>query len=89
LHPTKIRKIAALAGFIPETWKNQMADVSLKNQIFFISHGKQDEIVPIRKAREAAQLIQMHGAHVTFCEADTGHKLSANCFNGLGDFFST
>lgn len=89
LHPTKIRKIAALAGFIPETWKSQIADVSLKNQVFFISHGKQDEIVPISKAREAAQLIQTLGAQVTFCEAETGHKLSANCFNGLGDFFST
>jgi len=87
LHPDKIGKVAALASFLPQSWQDQLAARSLKDIKFYISHGKRDQIVPFRKGREAAELLHEAGAQVTFCEADTGHKLSANCFKGLGKFF--
>lgn len=87
LHPDKICKVAALAGFIPQSWQEKLAAASLKEIKFYISHGKRDQIVPISKGKTAAQLLQKAGAQVSFCEADTGHKISANCFNELGAFF--
>ncbi|MDY6873891.1 MAG: dienelactone hydrolase family protein [Chloroflexota bacterium] len=88
LHPLKINKVAAIAGFVPQTWKNDLADIDLRDRRYFIAHGKQDEIIPIKKARQAEGLLKEKGAEVQFCSADTGHKLGANCFNGLGEFFS-
>jgi len=88
LHPDKIGKVAAIAGFIPRSWKESINQISIKDKEFFIAHGNEDDIIPIEKARQAADWLRAQDAQVTFCEADTGHKISANCFNGLGDFFS-
>jgi phospholipase/carboxylesterase len=87
LYPEKINKVAALASFIPQSWKARLSEATLEGKQFFIAHGTQDDIIPINKARQAADWLIKKGAHVTFCEADTGHKLSANCFKGLGNFF--
>lgn len=87
LHPERIGKIAALAGFIPQTWQSELDQKSLSGKSFFIAHGTQDEMIPIKKGRQAAAWIEKHKADVTFCEAEIGHKLSANCFKGLGEFF--
>lgn len=87
LHPERIGKIAALAGFIPQTWQSELDQKSLSGKSFFIAHGTQDEMVPIKKGRQAAAWLEDHEADVTFCEAEIGHKLSANCFKGLGKFF--
>jgi phospholipase/carboxylesterase len=87
LNPERINRVAALAGFIPHAWQGQINMSVIKNKPFFIAHGTQDEIIPIKKAHQAADLLKEKGAQVTFCEAEIGHKLSANCFNGLGEFF--
>jgi len=88
LFPEKINKVAALASFIPQTWRSSIDTEWIKNKDFFIAHGSQDEIIPINKASESAKWLEEHQANVTFCEANIGHKLSADCFKGLGNFFS-
>lgn len=87
LHPERINRVAALAGFIPHVWQDQIEMKVVENQSFFIAHGTQDDIIPISKAHQAADLLKEKGGQVTFCEAEIGHKLSATCFNGLGEFF--
>lgn len=87
LYPERIGKIAALAGFIPQAWQDQLNSKTLSGKSFFVAHGTQDDIIPIDKARKAANWLEENGAQVTFCEAEIGHKLSADCFNGLGEFF--
>lgn len=87
LFPQKIGKVAALAGFIPQRWQEQLDLSKVSGKDFFIAHGTRDDIIPIKKAHQAAEILEKHGAQVTFCEADIGHKLSANCFKGLGNFF--
>ncbi len=88
LFPEKIGKVAAIAGFIPRVWQKELEDVNLQGRSYFIAHGTKDELVPIARAREAAAWLKEKGADVQFCSAETGHKLGANCFNGLGDYFS-
>lgn len=87
LHPERTQRVAALAGFIPQAWQSEPKEGALAGKAFFVAHGTQDEIIPIAKARQAADWLTENGAQVTFCEAEIGHKLSANCFNGLGEFF--
>ncbi len=87
LFPERINKIAALAGFIPQSWQADLSNVSLSGESYFIAHGTQDETVPFEKAEQAAEFLKEKGAAVTFCEANTGHKFGANCFSSLGEFF--
>jgi phospholipase/carboxylesterase len=85
--PERVRRIAALAGFIPESWRNYLTNKDLSHIEFFIAHGTEDDIIPIKKAKKSSQWLKDTGAKVTFCAAKTGHKISSNCFNGLGEFF--
>lgn len=87
LYPKKMGKVAALAGVLPQGWQDELNVRSLSGRSFFVAHGTQDDIIPIKKAHQTAEWLKKNDAHVTFCEADIGHKLSANCFNGLGEFF--
>jgi phospholipase/carboxylesterase len=87
LHPQKVGSVAAVAGFLPQTWKNHLNKEILQDKAFFIAHGSQDDIVPIEKAEKASEWLKEMGARVNFCAAETGHKLSSNCFKGLGEFF--
>ena len=89
LHPERVGRTASIAGFIPQSWKPELTKEALKNKQFFIAHGTEDDIIPVKKARQASQWLQEKGAAVTFCTAETGHKISAKCFNGLGKFFQT
>ncbi len=88
LHPELIRKVASIASFIPQSWMKQYDQATFDTQEVFIAHGTRDEIVPLSKARQAVDWLRDKNAHVTFCEADTGHKISADCLNGLGEFFT-
>ena len=89
LHPERIGKIAALAGFIPISWKKHLNPSKLTNRKFFIAHGTRDLTVPISRAHQAVSWLKENGADVTFCESDIDHKLSATCFKGLEKFFDT
>ena len=77
-------KIALLSGFLPEGLS--VVPAVLKQRSFFIAHGKQDTIVPVEQAHRLASFIEDSGGSIDFCEADTGHKLSTNCFNRMQDF---
>jgi len=88
LYPHRVRRVAALAGFVPHSWIYAFKPPPFSNLSLFIAHGSRDDVIPIKKSRQAAAWFKKHGAQVSFCEADIGHKLSANCFKGLGEFFA-
>jgi len=86
LAPHRFRRIACLAGFLPGGTQARLQPGALAGQEYFIAHGSQDEIVAIQHAHHARQVIQQAGAHVTFCESEAGHRVSAGCFKGLTAF---
>lgn len=87
LFPERVNRVAALAGFVPHIWQSALKGQSLAGRSYFISNGTEDEIVPIHTAHQTIKWLKEKGADVTYCEGHTGHKLSAGCFKGLGDYF--
>ena len=85
-NPSTVSKLAALAGFLPADSDKQLE--ALASIPVYIAHGTTDGTVPIAMAREARADLEAIGAHVTFCESETGHKLGANCAKQLSGFFS-
>jgi len=88
LYPQRIRLAAVLAGFMPTGVDHLLEQRVLDGKLFFVAHGTQDQLVPFERARGSIELLEKGGANVTFCEADVGHKLSADCLRGLEAFFS-
>jgi phospholipase/carboxylesterase len=86
IHPERVKKLAALSGFIPENEGNFLASKVLSGESIFIAHGRKDDMIPVEKARKAVELLGNAGAHVTYCESDTGHRVSKECLHEMKDF---
>lgn len=84
--PQGVTRLAALAGFLPGGAESQLA--SLAGLPIFMAHGTQDETVPVSLARQAEQQLTAAGAQVQYCEAETGHKLAADCARQLAEFMA-
>jgi phospholipase/carboxylesterase len=87
--PEPIISLASLAGFVPDGVDVQNDSMCYKYKNIYITHGIEDDLVPIEKARKARDLFISSGANVTYCEDLTGHKLSIKCFDGLSNFYTT
>ena len=87
LHPEKVIAVAGLASFLPDGAAAYLQDQRVQGKPIYISHGTRDHLVPVARARQAAQLLSDAGAEVSYCESDVGHKLSADCFKGLEIFW--
>jgi phospholipase/carboxylesterase len=89
IFPERIAALAVLSGFAPQGLAGLMARSSMKGKKAFIAHGRQDELVPVEKAREAAVLFRRAGAEVTYRESEGGHKVSRPTLHAMGVFFGT
>jgi len=75
--------VVALAGILPP------GDLAgLHSVPIFWAHGKLDEVVPVERARRDMERLRLAGASLTYCEADVGHKLGAECVKGLQQWFA-
>ncbi len=89
LHPERIRRAAALSGFVPAGAESWIEKRPLNGKPIFVAHGTLDEMVGIEYARQSVAMLERAGARVTFCEDEVGHKVSANCMRGLEQFFAS
>ena len=87
LYPERIRRAAVLAGFMPGGTEELIARQPLIGKRFFVTHGNQDELIPVERARQSIHLLEQAGAQVTFCEAEVGHKVGADCLRSLEAFW--
>ena len=87
-YPSRIRRLAILAGFVPQGVEEIVRSKPLDGTPVFVAHGTLDELVPINHAREAVDMLEQAGAQITLCEAEIGHKVSAGCLRGLERFFA-
>ncbi len=87
LFPDRVRKLAALSGFLPEGGETTAKGSGLAGKEIFVAHGRQDEMVPVQRARQDVVLLKKWGARVTYCESDASHKVSRECLQGMESFF--
>jgi phospholipase/carboxylesterase len=86
IQPQRIRRLAALSGFIPLGSESWLTPQRLAGKAVFIAHGRQDDMVPVDQARQASLQLKKMGAQVNYCESDAGHKVSKECLKALESF---
>ncbi len=86
-HPQRVRALALLAGFLPDGADDLTLSQPLAGKFAFVAHGTRDAMVPVTRAHQSVALLQQAGARVTYCEDETGHKLSASCARALWEFW--
>jgi phospholipase/carboxylesterase len=86
LHPDRVRRVAVLSGFFPGGGETLLATRNFSGLHFFVSHGRQDTLIPVEEGRKTVRLLESAAAPVIYCESDAGHKVSRDCLNALGLF---
>ncbi len=75
--PEKVKGIIAFSGKIPDEIETVIADKSeLSDLSVFISHGKQDPILPFKDALSDQQFLENMNIKTSFHEYDSKHSLS-------------
>lgn len=87
IQPDRVVSLAGLSGFLPAGAERLAGTRPLAGKPVFVAHGTLDELVPVERARQAVDVLEQAGARVSYCVDEVGHKLSANCFRGLEEFF--
>lgn len=87
-YPQMVRRAASLAGFLPAESDPWLESHPLQGKTIFWAHGTQDERVPLEMAQESIRLLCRAGAEVQYCQAEIGHKVSADCLRGLEKYLA-
>lgn len=88
LFPNRIRKMAALAGFVPPGVEELVHQKPLTGKHIFVAHGTQDQMIPLDRAHASLALLEQAGAHVTYYEDQVGHKLGAAGMRALEEYMN-
>lgn len=88
LYPDRVHSLAALSGFLPEGAEKLLPISSPTSKTIFVSHGRQDDTIPVEMARQSVTRLKESGVQVTYCESGGGHKVSKECLGEMEAFFA-
>lgn len=76
-HPEKIAGIVAMSGrVLPEIVPHIAAPEALRDLPIFVTHGTEDQVLPIHHGRAARELLQRLPVALTYREYPMGHQIS-------------
>ena len=88
-YPDKIKNVAALSGYLNlEIVKEDYLKNTFQNLNIFISHGSQDQVIPVDWARKAPTTLNNLNIQNVFKEYPMGHGINLQNFNDLKQWLS-
>ena len=83
-YPEKIKRVVALSGYLNEgILASGYENKDFSNLKMYISHGTQDQVIPVDWARKAPEALKNLGIELTFKEYPIGHGVSPQNFHDL------
>lgn len=79
--PEKINKVVALSGYLNEQILPENYDTNqIKHIEFFVSHGTQDQVIPVEWARKTAPFLEKLDLGILYKEYPVGHGVAPQNF---------
>lgn len=83
-HPQQFKKGIFLSGYLDRKIVNQKDhNIEYENLEIFISHGVEDNIIPIEWTRETYRLLQNLRIKTTYREYQSGHELNQKNYHDM------
>lgn len=83
-YPEKIKRVVALSGYLNEgILASGYENKDFSNLKMYISHGTQDQVIPVDWARKAPEALKNLGIELAFKEYPIGHGVSPQNFHDL------
>ena len=86
--PELLAGVIANSGYVPEDAGLTFRWEGVKGRPFFVAHGIYDPVIPFAYSRRAKELLESHGAIVTYREYDMGHQINENSLNDMMAWFT-
>ena len=86
IYPEKVRRLVALAGFLPDGSEKLLKHDQLQGLPILIEHGIKDDIVPIELARKAKGKLLKAGAEIDFIQLHGGHTVTKRGISKITGF---
>jgi phospholipase/carboxylesterase len=84
-----LNKVLCLSGYLNEgVFPGSTELNSCLNTQFFISHGDQDQVIPVTWARSSKMRLQELGCQLQYHEFPVGHGVSLENFTALNSFLN-
>lgn len=88
-YPELISKVLALSGYIfNEILPKQINTLATAHLEYFISHGTQDEVIPIQWARASEEWLTKMNLRHEYKEYAMGHGINPHCFSDMMTWIS-
>ncbi len=84
--PTLCNGILALSGFAPKQLETEYRLSELENLNIFISHGINDQVIPVSAARKTRALLSASNAQITYNEYQMAHQINNECLIDAGSW---
>lgn len=89
-YPEKFKNICALSGYIKAELISEPKDENIYKKLnFFISHGTQDQVIPIQWSEKAPAYLNALGINNYFKSYPAGHGVTPQNFNDLNKWLLT
>lgn len=83
-YPEKIKRVVALSGYLNTgILASDYENNDFSNLKMFVSHGTQDQVIPVDWARKAPETLKNLGIEVAYKEYPIGHGVSPQNFYDL------
>ena len=80
-YPEKFKNIIGFSGYIDEAMvKKDSKNIDYSRLNLYISHGKDDPIIPIDWARKSTEVLKRNKINYSFNEFNSGHTISSENF---------
>ncbi len=84
--PDAIRGVVAHSGYIPEQTSLQFEWGALDKTGFFVAHGSEDPVIPVKFGRRSRELLEQSGADLSYHEYPIGHHVSDESVRDLSQW---
>jgi len=82
-YPEKVSRVIALSGYLNMDIIENINSRDISKLRFFISHGTQDQVIPVEWARKAPEYLSAKGLETEYHEYPVGHGVAPQNFHDL------
>ncbi len=82
-YPEKVNRVIALSGYLNMDIIEDINSRDISKLRFFISHGTQDQVIPVEWARKAPEYLRAKGLEAEYHEYPVGHGVAPQNFYDL------
>lgn len=84
----RVRGVMALSGYVPDDVREPLLKKDLSDTPFFLSHGKYDELIPLRAMHNAQSILEHTRAIIIAKEYETGHGLTEETVSDIRNWLN-